>query len=272
MKQNNYDLTIDFYADLNKAGLRSRYILFDQIKYINIAPLTINNKRKCTDLNGGFLHKSKLIATAKELNISVNTLRQRLSDFNRIGWVNRTHTGWKLISWKKIVHNYQPNIKKIAFKEKTEQKLNEKLAYEIIERSIKKQVHAKYSYESKSTRKNLAHALLSSSEFSISCRTLAKKLGYSSPATGIRMEQILKKQNLIKIEKRQRKLCDVEFYEIELENNQGLINRCFILGGTVYERLCNNLIPVKKDLASRANTFLKQARLEKNLNLSLIRK
>ena len=102
---NNIDLTCKLYRQLNENRLLSRFVLFQNLKYIN------TGGERNTDLNGGFLHRKKLIETATKLNITTNTLRQRLSDFKKLGWLTKTFKGYRLTSWRSITEEFKQKQK-----------------------------------------------------------------------------------------------------------------------------------------------------------------
>lgn len=262
-KPNNRALTLEFYRILNTKNLLSKFILFDRIKYLHIERQP--GKTRPTDKRGGFLHNNQITATAKELNISTNTLRQRLSDFKKLGWVTRTNTGYMLIGWKKLVQQYLPQLTKITYKAINKKTLIKIIAYENIKQNLNKQIYRENPHLSHNERKKISPALLRETRFSLSVRKVAQLLGYKSASTGSRVEKNLKKEKLLKIVKRNRRLCKIIDLPFIAKAFPELSGKCFIANGYVFERLCNNLIPLNDQAISRTNNFLKQMKQMKTL-------
>lgn len=240
--------TIDFYANLRRNNLLSKYILFDKIKYRNIKlqnKIEGQKKRRCTDLTGGFIHKESIKETYQSLKIPKNTFLQRLSDFKRLGWIIPFHTGYQLISWKKIADSMGVIPKKLIFKEKNKSSLNKRLAYELINNTEKQQIFKVHPANTKKERKNNVLAHFKCPDFSLSIRTLAYRLGFKSAMTGLRLEKSLKKSGHLKIEKRNKHLCSMKDFSNYLLAYPEIINRFFFRETEVFERLCNNLIIIK---------------------------
>ena len=234
----NIPLTFQLYLGLNKAKLLSKFILFQRIKYINI----LKGKRD-SDLNGGFLSRASFLLTAQKLGISVHTLRQRVADFSKLGWMRKTFSGHKLISWRKIADKYALGIKKIRYFAENKLDLINILAYHYIRRNIKQQIHRKNIQYRPGALKKISQALSVEPEYSLSVRTIASVFGYLSPSTGSRIEHKVRRLGLIRIQKRERELCPSEQFASFLKYHPEVDGRVFKRDGIMFERLCNNLIP-----------------------------
>jgi len=269
-KQNNHLLTLEFYKTLNQQRLLSRWHLFDKLKYRNIdcqKRIKVKyGKEKLrnfyTDKTGGYIHKSQINKIAKQLEISSNTLRQRLSDFKTLGWATKTKQGFILNNWKIIARQFTPKINYIRLKAKTYDQLKKDFAYKYLNTNIRQQVFNKNSHWTKKTHKKLCNAAVKDSEYSVSVRTLARNLGFKSPATGTRYERLLEKDKRIKVIRRTVPLCHINLFNEYIEDNPSLNGKCFVAyDGTVYQRLCNNIIPLNNEISNQAEYILKQAKI-----------
>lgn len=230
----------------------TKYILFDRIKYSTLT-------------DGGFLHRSKLQLLAKTLDINYNTIRKGISDFKKLGWMERTFTGWNITSWKTIKGEIEPLLTKIKFKETTKEKLVNTLTHRFITQSLKRQVFNVYSkYHTNSWLKNKTRAIQRDESFSMSVRSVVQCIGYKSASTGSKIEHRLKKLDLLSVFHRNEKVCTVEDYGSYLKGNPEMTSYCFVKEGIIYRRLCNNLIPISKN--NKLKDFLQKANIEKRLH------
>lgn len=234
---NNYEGTYQLYDKLREANLIPQFLLLQRIRYSNISSGKIKY-----DLNGGFIHKSSLQDLAKKLEIPYNTLRQRISEFKKLGWVIKNHTGWAIISWRKIASQYTEQLNKIKLFAKTKKELLNVISFQKIKKNLKQQFYAKYKFMSERWQKKHSKPILTEQEYSLSVRTVAKMMGYKSPVTGSRIEKRLVKAGKIKIEKHFRTICPANEYHLAIKAMPELAGRCFFYQDKVVERLCNNII------------------------------
>lgn len=225
------------YGTLNKEGLLSQFIIFHRIKYLS--------HHEGSDKKGGFVNKSDTDKIAKELNISKSLLCTNLRLYASIGWAVKSPSGYRLVGWR-YFRKYAPDLEKITIFDNDKLELLIKIAERYFKTNLVKQRYRKLTKFETPQRLHAATnmALLGMEEFSVSVRTLAKVLGFSSPTMGSRFEKILEQRRKIVVHRRRRLVCKLDEYVKMQVHKMADKKRCYVENGLVYERLCNNVIPV----------------------------
>lgn len=172
-------------------------------------------KSENIDRTGGYFSRSKLRFEAKRLGVSENTLRITLGKLVKQGWARRTTNGWVLVSMNKIASSLGVELTKFKIKAKNLKEFKEKIAYveiAILERKVKIKTLKTNGIESATT---------------LSCKELAKRLGYKSAMTGVNRERSLEKKLLLGITRHQ-------VMRTEIVNEVGVKQ-------VIFKRDCNNL-------------------------------
>lgn len=246
--------TVAFYAELNRDKLLTKYIWFCRVKYRGV----VNN----FDTNGGFITFSEIKKLHLELNTSKSNIQKLFKAFNELSWLEQTHTGYKLIGCIKIAQIYVPEIKKITFLSFNKSDILIQSANSLLRTSITQQAY-KHTRKSKAWLKKHSRILAENQEYTMSVRTLARKMGFKSPMSGVNIEKKLEKAGLFKIERSVQELCPIQEYNIRVKAGQELEKRCFIKNGIVYQRMTNNLIPIKRQRSEVENRVIDFMRVEK---------
>lgn len=226
---NRLDLTIKFYANLNRNGLLSKFVWFHRLKYLSV--------KNTKDLSGGFIRFKELKFAAQELGTSKGNIDKLIRRFVLLGWMKKEKLGYRLIGWRKITEQYQPGLKKILFFAPDKKKLIIKYSSIDIKRNENQQIFRERGLKKRPI-------LLNSERFSLSQRTMGYRAGYKSAMSGYRLQQLLKKEKLIKIEKQDIFVCKSEEYSAVVKHCKDLWGRCYSKDGNIYKRLCNNIIPL----------------------------
>jgi len=229
MQNNNFDNNIEFIKRLNSETKLTLWILFDRLKYHK---LTV----------GGFLPKKYYSTVCKSLNISDSKLRKGLSAMAKLGWVNKTYTGYQFQSWRLIPELYDVEIKKLIFKGENKADLINKATAKYVKKNLLKQFYTVNKKMTDNWLTNNAEAKLQESDYTLSVRHIASIFGFKSAMTGSRIEKRMVKKKLIKIERQQQEVCLVKDLHSFHKANPELWHHTFIKGNRVYRRLTNNLI------------------------------
>jgi len=248
----NIDLTIDFYAALNREKLLSKYIYFHRLKYLSVK----NN----FDFSGGFIRFGEVKTIASLLKTSHHNIRKLIKAFVDLGWLMKKKTGYVLIGWREIAKKYGfDRLSKIKFFDYKKTELMCMCANLLIVRSIDRQIYRNGGkLLSKARLKKTAKILAKDEKYTMSVRGISKRLGYSCAMTGTRMQKSLEKKGLLKVKRKRTKfLCGINEYHARIKVDETLERKCYVVGRNVYQRLCNNLIPIKKK--EHVNEFLKNA-------------
>ena len=210
--QNSYEASQQFWTASTKAGLFTSMFYFVKLKFRNnyqklskfeknpfndnkankeyFAKLRADHKLKSNhcDKTGGFIHRDKLNEIAKQIHVPFNTLKTHIRKLESAGLIVRQSKGWKMISMSKAAIIVGVELKQLRIKANTKNELKEKLVYNLIKHTnLKmKKVEAKTSNKS-------------SQPFSLtlSCMTIANRLGYKSAMTGVSREKLLEKKGRI---------------------------------------------------------------------------
>lgn len=253
--------TVKFYAELNRDKLLTKYIWFCRIKYRGV----IDN----FDTNGGFIQYSEIKTLHLALNTSKSNIQKLFKAFNELSWLEQTHTGYKLIGCIKIAQVYVPKIKKISFLSLDKNELITKAANRLINTSIDQQTY-KHTRKSKAWLKNNSRILAEKKEYTMSVRTLSRKMGFKSPQTGVKIEKRLESAGLFRIERSVSEVCPVSEYNLRVKSGEDLEKMCFIKNGIVYKRNVNNLIPIRhKKSETTLSGFMKTEKIKHDLRRSL---
>lgn len=229
--------TVTFYSELNKDKLLTKYIWFCRVKYRGV----VNN----FDTNGGFIKYSELKSLHLTLGTSKSNIQKLFKAFNELSWITPTHTGYQLIGSIKIAQVYVSEIKRITIKSLNKKVLITRVANSLILTSINRQIYRDTKL-SKARLKKQSRILAPNKKYSMSVRTLSKKMGYKSPQTGVRIEKQLEQSGLFKIIRSVNEVCPASEYNLRVKSGQELEKMCFIKNGIVYKRETNNLIPLTK--------------------------
>lgn len=247
---------------LNEDGLLTHFLFFHRLKYLNCGT--------GGDKHGGFIRKDKREIIAKKLGVGKSTLCSHLRFFVSIGWAIERSDSYQLIGWR-YFRKYSPNLTKITIIEKEKIEYFIQIAKLFLKNNIRQQAFKK-AQENKTGKRLYPKnaALLSSEEFTVSTRGLAKALGISSPTTAVKIQKELEKRGEITIIRKSELVCALGDYSRLLSHGKLNKKKCFIDGGLVYQRLCNNITPVKtkedEDII-RARWFSRaNAKLEKAMN------
>ncbi len=243
--------TIDFFAALNRDSLVTKYIYFHRIKY-----LSVDNG---VDACGGFISFKEVKYIASLINTSRQNVNRLIKKFIELGWFIKTKTGYILIGWRKIAKRYGIELKKIRIFENSKKELMNKCGSIFLKRNIGKQIFKdrECSGLKKGRVNKIVKTLSKEHEYSVSVRTIATRLGYMSAMSGTRIEKKLEDTGHIKVERKRKSfVCKIEQYPLFLKAHPEMENRCFVVGTGVYQRLCNNIIPV--DSNKRVKDFLKE--------------
>ena len=238
---------VELEKALTEAKKLSIYGVFDSLSKAN--QQTINGV--VSDVSGGFIRKDKLQFYADALGIKYDTLRKKMPLLVKEGWAEKRHTGWCLISWKKVAAKYGLQIKKrfVSGTKKSERRLSGTMV--AIKAQRKKNVNwtinnrELYPEKLRSTHlRSEMRRLHKSHSCSVSIRQIGKKLGLKSAMTTWRNYQKLIKQGLIKIEKfySSTEFCKPEELYLRIKENPLMANKLFRYKGKVYERLMLNVI------------------------------
>lgn len=194
-----------FWSEVNRKGLFSLMFIFTKLKFRNnYNPINTKcnpfNDTKLNkeyfkklrsetnifaDLTGGFIKRSQLPMIARKIGYKENTIRIAIGKLTKLGLLKKTHTGWIIVSMSKaslIVANI--NLPKLKIKGNTKDELKSRHAYCVIKRVGVKQGKVMHK-----TDDNVSATL--------SCRTLANKLGYKSAMTANYRERKLEVNNKI---------------------------------------------------------------------------
>jgi hypothetical protein len=230
--------TIEFYKRLRQAGVLTDFILFGNIKFRGI----VNGK----DMNGGFIHKSRIKLISAELGINYNTFRKGVSRLVALGWLVPTKTGYRLVGHEVLFEQYASDleIKKLCVFAKTKKDLIKQLGITLIKNNLKTQLYREYQGRTKNWNKNCISNFLADDRFTMSVRKMSEHLGYKSAMSSTRLQKKLEADGLLKVGRKTAKLCSAAEYPLLLKSDDSLSNKCFIAGGQVYQRLCNNLTPL----------------------------
>lgn len=230
--------TIEFYKRLRQEGVLTDFILFGNIKFRKI----IDGK----DKNGGFIKRSQIKSIASELGINYNTFRKGIAKLINLGWLIPTETGYRLVGHRILFDTYGSDlgIKRLCIHAKTKKELNKQIGISLIKNNLKTQLFRAYNGKTKNWKKNRISNFLADDRFTMSVRKMSEYLGYKSPMSSTRLQKKLEADKLLKVERKVKRICTAEEYSLVLKADDRLQKRCFIAGGDVYLRLCNNLIPL----------------------------
>lgn len=246
----NIDLTIDFYAALNREKLLSKYIYFHRLKYLSVK----NN----FDFSGGFIRFGEVKTIASLLKTSHHNIRKLIKAFVDLGWLVKKKTGYVLIGWREIAKKYGIELKRLRFFENDKKELIKTSAQKLIRRNISQQIFNRHNRLSKGRVKKMVGILSKEPEFTMSVKTIREKLGYKCDMTGTRVTKMLQSEGLLKIKSMGVEyVCHAKYFPALVDSNEEFAKKCFIAGNGVYRRLCNNLIPINKKNA--VETLLKNA-------------
>lgn len=241
--------TIEFYANLNKAGLLTLHCTFNKIKYrkvVESGSYSFKTKKGKTrtmptysDDAGGFFLKSEVKTMANEFGKNYQTFRKQVSKMVSIGWLIPTQTGYRCIGKQKLFNKYGKYLNKLSFHAPTKAEVLKTAAIRFLKVNYAQQLYRQYKCPARKHKH--ARALLESKDYTVSIRKLQKVLGYKTPMSGLKMEKILEREKLITIEKRSEPLCHAAHYPFLVKLDESLIKKCFYVGSTVYQRLTNNI-------------------------------
>lgn len=241
--------TVEFYANLNRAGLLTLHCTLNQIKYRKVTEsgsYTIKTKKgktrtlpTYTDDAGGFFLVSEVKTMANEFGKNYQTFRKQVAKMVSIGWLKRTKTGYRCIGKQQLFNEYGNELHKLSFHAKTKAEVLKIAAIRFLKVNYAQQLYRQYDCPARKHKHS--RALLESSDYTVSIRRLQRALGFKSHTSAIRMERDLVKDNLITLEKRSKFFCHADDYAKFVFFDKSLTSRCFYIGNLVYERLTNNL-------------------------------
>lgn len=241
--------TILFYASLTKKGHLTLFNSFNKLKHRGVRAFkevtyVTSKKKLCTkksytDDNGGFFLKSDIKKISIELNIGYETFRKQISKMQSLGWLIKTTTGYRLIGKKKLFNQYVNGMNRLCFYADNNNEIHKLCAIRFLKVNYYQQLHITLGRPKR--RHKYSRAFLRSKDYSVSVRKLQNILGFKSAMSASKFIQILEKEHLITIAKRNEMLCTTAEFKYYLKSNKSLIDRCFSKDGIIYERKCNNI-------------------------------
>ena len=211
--QNSYEASDNLWIEAQKKDYFNQMFYFQKLKFRNnYNPLsriernpfndTKANKEFLeqykinihADLSYGFIRKSELKQIAKQIKVPYNTLRSIMPRLETSKLIIKTFTGWNMISMEKAAKLLGIELKQLRVKAETQKELKLKLACNIIKR-------VKFKRNAKFKKDKITHETNSKMPVILSCKSLAKKLGYKSAMTGSQREQQLEKMHKLEIKR-----------------------------------------------------------------------
>lgn len=249
---NKTDQSLAFLAQIRQQKLLSQYQLFNKLKFRNIErgelQKVVNGKARfvnhSTDATGGFVSNKGLKKLSSDLGYNWNTFRKLKADLVNLGWLYECKTGYKLISQERLIKSIDSNLelKKIIIYGKDKKELNENIALSLIKNSISQQVFKRSNGESKHWNKKKLSCAKTTDLYTLSTRTMMKRMGYKTPATISRLQRKLEVDGKLKVERRNTYVCTIKQFPLVYTYDRSLKGCCFKRDGAVYKRECNNLI------------------------------
>jgi hypothetical protein len=185
---------------------------------------SLPKKNTHIDNTCGFIRKSQLKQIAKRLHTPYHTLRTQMPKLEQGGFLIKKETGWYMISMSRASAKLGVTLQKLTIKASTKKELKEKLALLVLKRIKRK-------------REKLTHKTISTMPLTVSNLTLAKKLGYKSANTAVKLQKkleadkkiIIRRMTVVKTIKPEKAYCILKTYK---DYN--------------YKKPCNEIYIVKK--------------------------
>jgi DNA-binding Lrp family transcriptional regulator len=224
---------------LNRSGLLNSFLLFHRIKYLYLFGRN--------EQSGGFVRKDKIEDIRNLLGISKSHLCSSLKLFCDIGWATKSHCGYRLKGWRHF-RKYAPKLTRLTVIEESKFEYVLKILELYIKNNLAQQEHQK-ALDSVTGERSYSKkaAYLSREEFSISVRTIAKRLGFKSPTIACELLKELERRGKIQVVRNNKYVCELDAYNVKLIYGYLEKKKCFVKDGKVYQRMLNNIIPIKTE-------------------------